>query len=162
MSAWECSGLVHVLSWEKVNWLGLDSSTSFATFVSRNSAGAFLNVCLAASIGLASRAFAQPRQKEQRYAYANESPALRILHTFEDLFAQLTTPQIASLLATTVVLLSLICTNSRGAIIGGVIACIIALLASRNRKNQLGNLVFAFVVVAIGMSGLYFLRSTSA
>ncbi len=149
-------GLAHVLSWERVNWLGLDSSTSFATFVSRNTAGGFMNVCLAGSIGLAAWAFSQPRDKEQRYSYGSESPGLRILHTVEDIFAQLTTLQICTLLSTSFILIAVFCTGSRGASISACVACIVAFLVSQNRKNQVGMWVFALVVIAIGLSGIYF------
>jgi tetratricopeptide (TPR) repeat protein len=150
-------GLAHVLSWNRVNWLGLDSGNSFATFVSRNTAGGFLNVCLAGSIGFAAWAFSQPRDKEQRYSYGSESPALRFIHTFEDIFAQLTTMQISALLSTSFILIAVFCTGSRGASISAVVACLIALLVSqRDKKSQVGLWCFAFFVIAIGLTGIYF------
>ncbi len=149
------TGLAHVLSWDKVNWLGLDSSTSFATFVSRNSAGAFLNVCLAASIGLAARMFSKARQSDQRYAYTQESPALRLLHAFEDILAQLTTFQIASLIATSLILISVICTSSRGAIVSALLGSLVAMLFSfSTKKNKLGLWVFVLFVLGIGVTGV--------
>ncbi len=148
-------GIAHVLSWERVNWLGLDSSQSFATFVSRNTAGGFLNLCLAGSIGLAAWAFKQPRDKEHRYSYGAESPGLRILHSIEDIVAQLTTMQISSLLATSFILIGVFCTGSRGAAISAIVASSVALLLSQNKKNKVGVWAFALFVVAIGLTGLY-------
>jgi hypothetical protein len=149
-------GLAHVLSWNRVNWLGLDSGNSFATFVSRNTAGGFLNVCLAGSIGFSVWAFSQPRDKEQRYSYGSESPALRFIHTFEDIFAQLTTMQISAVFSTSFILIAVFCTGSRGASISAVVACLIAMLLSqKEKKNKVGIWVFAFFVIAIGLSGIY-------
>ena len=149
-------GLANALSWEKINWLGLDGSLSFATFVSKNTAGGFLNLCLAASLGLSAWAFMQPKAKEQRYAYANESPATQVLRSIEDTVAQLTTAQIASLVSTAFIIACVFCTGSRGASISAVVACLIALFLGRRKNHGYGSLVFACIVLTIGLSLIVF------
>jgi O-Antigen ligase len=144
-------GLAFVLSWNQQNIFGGGASYSFATFVSKNSAGGFLNICLAASLGVAAWAFANPRQKEQRYAYVGESPALRFIRGIEDGFAQLTTPQIASMIATAFLLACVLITGSRGAAISGFVACILILLIGRFDSHPVGRWIFSSIVVAIGL-----------
>lgn len=144
-------GLAFVLSWNQQNIFGGGASYSFATFVSKNSAGGFLNICLAASLGVAAWAFANPRQKEQRYAYVGESPALRFIRSIEDGFAQLTTPQIASMIATAFLLACVLITGSRGAAISGFVACILTLLIGRFDSHPVGRWIFSCIVVAIGL-----------
>ena len=151
-------GLASAISWEKINWLGLDGSLSFATFVSKNTAGGFLNVCLAASIGLSAWAFMKPRQSDQRYAYDSDGPATRMLSSFEEIFAQITTAQIATLLATTFLLTCVVCTGSRGACISGIVACLVALLIGSTKKNGYGGWIFACFVIALGLSVIFFLE----
>jgi O-Antigen ligase len=144
-------GLAFVLSWNQQNIFGGGANYSFATFVSKNSAGGFLNICLAASLGAANWAFANPRQKEHRYAYVGDSPALRFIRGIEDGFSQLTTPQIASLISTAFILACVFCTGSRGAAISGSVACLVILLVGRFDTHPAGRLVFSGVVVLIGL-----------
>ncbi len=144
-------GLAFVLSWNQLNIFGGGASHSFATFVSKNSAGGFLNICLAASLGTANWAFGNPRQKEHRYAYVGESPALRFMRGIEDGFSQLTTPQIASMISTAFILACVLCTGSRGAAISGFVACLVVLLVGRFGSHPAGRLVFSGVVVIIGL-----------
>jgi len=149
-------GLANALAWEKTNWLGLDGSRSFATFVSKNTAGGFLNICLSTSLGLAAWAFTRPNQKDHRYAYQDESPAVSILRVVEDVFAQLTTAQIATMLSTAFILTCVFCSGSRGASISAVLACLVALLLGSGKRHGAGRWVFAAVVVAIGLSVIFY------
>ena len=115
-----------------------------------------MNVCLAASIGLSAWAFSMPQDKEQRYSYGAESPGLRLLHSIEDTFSQLTTVQICALFSTSFILIGVFCTGSRGAAISAIVASIVALLASQSKKNGVGVWIFAIFAVAIGLTGIYF------
>ncbi|MFY7878292.1 MAG: hypothetical protein ACOVQM_22735, partial [Pirellula sp.] len=47
-----CFGIQCAISYQTENFLGLTSGGSYATFVSKNSAGGFLNVCIAGALGL--------------------------------------------------------------------------------------------------------------
>jgi tetratricopeptide (TPR) repeat protein len=149
-------GLAHALSWQKVNWLGLAPGSSFATFVSRNSAGGFMNVCLSAALGLATWTFLKPYNPNDFYIIRNPNPLLEFLRKIESGFAKLTTPQIASVLAVAFLLAAVGCTTSRGATIGGVAACSVVLLLFRNREQSYGRVVFAMIVVLLGLGLIFF------
>ncbi len=149
-------GLAHALSWQKVNWLGLAPGYSFATFVSRNSAGGFMNVCLSAALGLATWTFIKPHNPNDFYIVRNPNPLFEFLRKIESGFAKLTTPQIASVIAVAFLLAAVGCTTSRGATIGGIAACSVALLLSRNRDHGYGRVVFATIVVLLGLGLVFF------
>jgi len=149
-------GVAHVLSWQKVNWLGLSATSSFATFVSRNSAGGFLNVCLSAALGLATWTFLKPRNPNDFYDVTNPNLAIEFFRRIEAGFAKLTTPQIASVLAVAFLLTAVACTVSRGATIGGIAACVVVLLLAGRRDRSAGRLFFALVVVSLGLAFILF------
>jgi len=149
-------GLAHALSWQKVNWLGLAPGSSFATFVSRNSAGGFMNVCLAAALGLATWTFLKPHNPNDYYIVKNPNPAFEFLRKIESGFAKLTTPQIASVIAVAFILAAVGCTTSRGATIGGIAACSVVLLLSGSKERSYGRVVFAVIVVMLGLGLVFF------
>jgi hypothetical protein len=145
-------GLIHILSWSQFNPFGLRADRSFAFFVSKNSAGGFLNLCLSAALGLATWAFLRPRTRDQRYSYGEESPAIRVIRYVEDALAQLTTAQIASVIAVAFLLACVLSTGSRGAAISAAAACFVALLLSGFDKQNLGRWMFAAIVMLLGAS----------
>jgi O-antigen ligase len=145
-------GLIHILSWSQFNPFGLRADRSFAFFVSKNSAGGFLNLCLSAALGLATWAFLRPRTRDQRYSYGEESPAIRVIRYVEDALAQLTTPQIASVIAVAFLLACVLSTGSRGAAISAAAACFLTLLLSGFDKQNLGRWIFAAIVMLLGAS----------
>lgn len=149
-------GLAHALSWQKVNWLGLAPGNSFATFVSRNSAGGFMNVCLSAALGLATWTFLKPYNPNDFYIVSNPNPLLEFLRKIESGFAKLTTPQIASVIAVAFLLAAVGCTTSRGATIGGIAACSVVLLLSKSREQGHGRVIFAIIVVLLGLGIVFF------
>ncbi len=149
-------GLAHALSWQRVNWLGLAPGSSFATFVSRNSAGGFMNVCLSAALGLATWTFLKPYNPNDFYIVRNPNPLLEFLRKIESGFAKLTTPQIASVIAVAFLLAAVGCTTSRGATIGGIAACSVVLLLSRNSEQGYGRIFFAMIVVLLGLGLVFF------
>lgn len=157
------SGLAQVLSWNQTdtNIFGLSKDRSFSAFVSRNSAGAFLNIGLAASMGLASWAFARPRQKDQRYAYAPESPAFRFMTVIEDALSQLTTAQVASVIATSLLFACTIVSNSRGAAVSGAASCIVVLLLGRFVAQGAGRWLYAAAILLMGIGLIYFFELDS-
>jgi hypothetical protein len=135
--------------------LGLGGRASFSTFVSRNSAGAFLNVALAAALGFAlwamQRGWARmgvsglgPLQGDLE---ASRFPWLRAY------VANLDALQIASILAVVWIVAALLVSLSRGAVascLAAVVATIILVLPSKHRAFALvGALIVAILAIAI-------------
>ncbi len=125
---------------------------TFGVFVSRNCGGGFLAICLAASLGLSTWAFNRPRQKDHRYAYAGESPALRIMRVFEDTLAQLTTTQIACVIANAMIVAFIVGSNSRGAMASAAAAALVVLLVGRMSSHSIGRWIFATIVIILCLS----------
>ncbi len=135
--------------------LGLGGRASFSTFVSRNSAGAFLNVALAAALGFAlwamQRGWARmgvsglgPLQGDLE---ASRFPWLRAY------VANLDALQIASILAVVWIVAALLVSLSRGAVascLAAAVATILLVLPSKHRGFALvGALTVAILAIAI-------------
>jgi tetratricopeptide (TPR) repeat protein len=121
-----CFGLHGAFSYQAKNLLELETGGSFACFKSKNSAGGFLNVCLAGSIGLLTWTLMYLRRKkiDIRYRFTDENIFIRVKGLVEDFLSDLSTPQIAALLCTIVIVVSLLLSQCRGAAIGGLVGLI--------------------------------------
>lgn len=137
------------------DWLGLGGRASFATFVSRNSAGAFLNVSLAAALGFALWAM---QRGWARMGVNGLGPLRGDLETsrfpwLRAYVANLDALQIASILAVAWIVSALLVSLSRGAVassLAAVVATIILVLPSKHRAFALvGALIVAILAIAI-------------
>ncbi len=147
-------GIHGAISYQATNFLGLKSGGSFASFVSKNSAGAFLNVCMAGGIGLVAWTFIHLARKsaDTRYRFPDTSLLAKIRGTFEDVLADLTTLQIGALLCLVAILCALLISMCRGAIVsaaGGVV-CSVLMLSAFNKSSRglvfLGGIVLASIL----------------
>ncbi len=145
-------GMLDILSWNRAAIQLIPGGATFGVFVSRNCGGGFLAICLAASLGLSTWAFNRPRQKDHRYAYAGESPALRIMRVFEDTLAQLTTTQIACVIANAMIVAFIVGSNSRGAMASAAAAALVVLLVGRMSSHSIGRWIFATIVIILCLS----------
>ena len=141
-------GIVNVLVPSTRTWLALERSNSFATFVSKNSAGAFLNVALAAALGLVmwsvQRAWKHSMDRHGQGGRPWEGLATK---PWQQFLARLDEIQIASFLALILIGTALLQTLSRGAIVSGLVAALVALvLTFRGGRSPLA--VAASLIIA--------------
>ena len=147
-------GILNVLVPASREWIGLGGN-SFATFVSKNSAGAFLNVALAAAWGFAfwtfHRAWKNNRHSSRReWSGAWEAGPFAVVR---EVLAKLDALQIASILAVVWIATAVFVSLSRGAAvsaIASVAATAIVILPGKHRGLAfLGALLVA--VLAVGL-----------
>ncbi len=149
-------GIAHVVAFNSTNMLGLSKGSSFGPFVSRNAGGLFLNICLSASFGLTSSAFIFPGQRrDSRYQSMASSRWETLLTKIEMSLGQLTTLQIAAIVANAILIASVFATASRGATISAVVALLAVFAYSAGNGPSVGKLVIAAIVLAIGASFLF-------
>jgi O-antigen ligase len=147
-------GIAGLLSWSDKNALGLGKASSFGPFISRNSGGCYMNVCLSAAMGLTTLAFGQSKSSDRRYSNFGSSIGDRLMTRIEAMFGQLTTFQIASVIATGVILASVISTASRGASISAGVSVLAVFLMTTGRGLTMGRIVTAALVLSIGAAFL--------
>ena len=144
-----CVGIQGAVSYQSQNFLGLKSGGSFATFVSKNSAGGFLNICVAGCLGLLGWTLlhTQRIRKDSRYRFADKSPIAKVRGFAEDSLADLNTAQITSVLCLIVIVSAGLISMCRGAAVSALGAIIIASVIANSKNQNRGNWV---VSVAIG------------
>ncbi len=150
-------GVSHVLSWDGSNVLGLRKHYSFGPFVSRNTAGCFLNVCLSASLGLTTLAFTEGKGKhvDRRYSSTPSGRFDSILTRIETTVGQLTTLQIAAIIASALLFASVLATASRGASISSVVAVLAVFLFSTGSGISPGKIILALIIFSVGAAFLF-------
>jgi tetratricopeptide (TPR) repeat protein len=132
-----CVGIYGAVSYRAENFLGLRTGSSFATFVSKNSAGGYYNICIAGCLGMLGWTLLHTQRKtnDVRYRFPDSSWIMKIKGAFEDLLADLNTPQIASMLCLVTVVAALLISLCRGAAFSSLAALIGAVLIA-NAKNR--------------------------
>ena len=151
-----CVGIQGAISYNTLNFLGLKTGSSFATFFSKNSAGGFYNVCIAGSLGLLGWTLLNTRRssKDIRYRFADRSAASRIRGFAEDTLADLNTAQIAATLCLISIVVALLISQCRGAAVSALGAIIIAATVANSKNNGRGNWAIAVAVVAIFVTSM--------
>lgn len=139
-------GIQGALSYKAVNFLGLTTGGSYATFVSKNSAGGYLNVCIAGCLGLLGWTLlnTQRNTNDVRYRFPDSTLLLKIRGATEDLLADLNTPQIASMLCLVTIFSSLLISLCRGAVVSALAATLAAAIIANTKNRSRGS--FAIVV----------------
>ncbi len=150
-------GIASLLDFRPENFLGLGKASSFGPFVSRNSGGCYMNICLAAAMGLTTVAFSLGRRKrsDQRYNTMSDTRWEQFLSQVEMSVGQLTTFQIASVIATAVLIASVVSSASRGASISCAITILAVFLMSTGRGMTFGRVAVAITVLVVGASFLF-------
>lgn len=147
-------GIQGALSYKETNVLGLRTGSSFASFQSKNSAGGYLNVALAGAIGLFAWSLIHLKRKKMdvRYRVSEENTFMKLKGSVEDFFADLNTAQIASLLCLVLLVVALLMSLCRGAVVSAVVAIIgAAMMANYKSRGRGGAIVSALLIfVSIG------------
>ena len=156
-------GLVGVFLRSKPNLLGLTYGSSFSVFVSKNSAGAFLNIALSAALGLAvwqgekiyTSVARQMRSRDMRQWPWNAKFQYGLKTAFEKIDA-------ASVMASLSVLLLAFCiaiSLCRGAFVSAVVGVFVAVAIAwpgKKRTALLFGCFLAMVVAVVAMASLQF------
>ena len=149
-----CVGIQGAVSYRSENFLGLRSGSSFATFVSKNSAGGFYNICIAGCLGLLGWTLlhTQRTSKDNRYRFPDTTLFSKIRGFAEDSLADLNTAQIAMVLCLISIVAALLISLCRGAAVSAlgaiIVACLIANAKSRSSGNWVVSVAVATVLVA--------------
>jgi O-antigen ligase len=143
-------GIQGALSYKPENFLGLKSGSSFATFVSKNSAGAFLNIGVAGSLGLLGWTLLNTVRKtnDVRYRFPESNPLQKMRGAAEDLLADLNTPQIASMMCLVIIIAAVVISLCRGAAMSALAAIIIATIVA-NAKGSSRNTWISTMVLGV-------------
>jgi len=144
-----CVGIQGAISYQSKNFLGLISGGSFATFVSKNSAGGFYNICIAGCLGLLGWTLlnTQRSSKDNRYRFADKSILSKIRGFAEDSLADLNTAQITSVLCLVGIVAALMISLCRGAAVSALGAIILASLIANAKNRSRGSWAVAVIVI---------------
>jgi len=144
-----CVGIQGAISYQSLNFLGLKTGGSFATYVSKNSAGGFYNICIAGCLGILGWTLlnTQRSTKDTRYRFTDKSLVSRIRGFVEDSLADLNTAQITALFCLIGIVSALLVSLCRGAAVSALGAVIVAAFIANARNRSRGSWVI-FVTVA--------------
>ena len=133
-----CVGIQGAFSYRTENFLGLKSGGSFATFVSKNSAGGFFNICIAGCLGLLGWTLlnTQRTSKDTRYRFSDSNFLSRFRGLIEDSAADLNTAQITVGLCLVSLVAALLISLCRGAAVSALGSIIVAALISNTKKPK--------------------------
>jgi O-antigen ligase len=109
----------------------------FGPFINRNNAGGFLNLCLAASLGLALYMI-RPRRHRPHRSAKGAWLGERLVASVTDRFADLSAVRLGLFAVTGLIATAVLCTLSRGAFLalaGGAGVTLLAALATRRSRN---------------------------
>ncbi len=134
-----CVGIQGAISYQSLNFLGLRTGSSFATFVSKNSAGGFYNICIAGCLGLLGWTLlnTQRNSKDIRYRFPDKNLIAKVRGFAEDTLADLNTAQITAMLCLIGIVAALLISLCRGAAVSALGAIIISAFIA-NARNQSG------------------------
>lgn len=160
-------GLLGVFNRSKPNLLGLSYGSSFSVFVSKNSAGAFLNIALAAAIGLVvwcgekiySSVARQMSTRDMRQWNWKAKFQYGLKTTFEKIEPTVVASSLAALFLAFCVAISL----CRGAFISALVAvfaCVAIGWPGRKRQAILVASFLSMVVAVIAMASLQLDQTT--
>lgn len=151
-----CLGIQGAISYQSLNFLGLKTGGSFATFVSKNSAGGFYNVCIAGCLGLLGWTLLNTRRssKDIRYRFSEGSSVSKIRGFAEDTLADLNTAQIAAMLCLIGIVVALLVSQCRGAAVSALGAIFIAGSIANAKSHSRGNWIIAIAVVIVFITSM--------
>ncbi len=151
-----CVGVQGAISYQSLNFLGLRSGGSFATFVSKNSAGGFYNICIAGSLGLLGWTLlnTQRNSKDNRYRFPDTSIIGKLRGFAEDSLADLNTAQITAMLCLIGIVAALLISLCRGAAVSALGAIVISAFIANARNGSRGNWAVAVAVATTIVASL--------
>ncbi len=126
----------------------------YGTFVSRNSAGGFLNVCLAGMVGLICVAFSTTtrRKSDHRYQVQDNSWIASTIGKFEDRLALIDSKQVASLVVLALIVSAVFASASRGATISMIAAAIATIFVSTRFSKTKASWIIGILVAALAVA----------
>lgn len=151
-----CVGIEGVVSHNSINFLGLRTGSSFATFVSKNSAGGFYNICIAGCLGLLGWTLLNTRRlnKDVRYRFPDTSLVSKIRGVAEDTLADINTAQISAMLCLIVIVIALLISQCRGAAVSALGAIFVAAFLANSKTHSRGNWIIAFAVLTVFITSM--------
>jgi hypothetical protein len=146
-----CVGIQGAISYQSLNFLGLKTGGSFATFVSKNSAGGFYNICIAGCLGFLGWTLlnTQRSTKDTRYRFADKSLISKIRGFAEDSLADLNTAQITSVICLVGIVSALLISLCRGAAVSALGAIIVAAYIANARNQSRGSWAILVTVATV-------------
>ncbi|WP_168164542.1 O-antigen ligase family protein [Pirellula sp. SH-Sr6A] len=153
-------GIQGALSYKEANILGLRTGGSFASFQSKNSAGGFLNIALAGAIGLFAWTLIHLKRKKMdvRYRVSEENTFMKLKGAVEDFFADLNTAQIASLLCLVLIVVALLMSLCRGAMVAAVVAVVGASMMAHYKSRGRGGAIVSALLIFVSVGGMVALQ----
>ncbi|MCY2982782.1 MAG: O-antigen ligase family protein [Planctomycetota bacterium] len=151
-----CVGIQGAISYNTLNFLGLKTGSSFATFFSKNSAGGFYNICIAGCLGLLGWTLLNTRRssKDIRYRFTDRSITSRLRGFAEDTLSELNTAQIAAILCLIGIVFALLISQCRGAAVSALGAILLAAKVANSKDSSRGNWAIAVAVVTIFVTSM--------
>ncbi len=146
-----CVGIQGAVSYRAENFLGLRSGSSFATFVSKNSAGGFYNICIAGCLGLFGWTLLHTKRtsKDNRYRFPDTDLFSKFRGFAEDSLADINTAQITMVLCLISIVAALLISLCRGAAVSALGAIIVASLIANAKNRSTGNWVVSVAVATV-------------
>ena len=133
----------------------------FGPFVNRNNAGGFLNLCLAASLGLLLYVTRPARRDHtpRRHGSSRSRPlAERLVTPLADRLADLTSVRLGLFATTGLIVAAVLCTLSRGAFLamtgGAAVTLLAAMAARRSRSASLLAVIGVVAVLLVAWIGM--------
>lgn len=149
-----CFGFLGAYSYRSENILGLRTGSSFACFKSKNSAAAYLNTCLAASLGLVAWTLINLQRKDSdlRYKIVDGTILSKVRGALEDFLSDLNTPQIAALICSVVIGISVVVSQCRGAVMAAVAAVVASAFIVGKKNSRGGNIIAPILIVLAALA----------
>ncbi|XZE21231.1 O-antigen ligase family protein [Pirellulaceae bacterium SH449] len=149
-----CFGFLGAYSYRSENFLGLRTGSSFACFKSKNSAAAYLNICLAASLGLVAWTLINLQRKDSdlRYKVVDGTILSRVRGALEDFLSDLNTPQIAAVICAVVIGISVVISQCRGAVMAAVAAIVATAFIVGKKSSRGGNIIAPTLIVLAALA----------
>jgi O-antigen ligase len=149
-----CLGFIQAISTRAPFWVSWLENAHFGTFVSKNSGGAYINVCLSGAMGLAVAWFGERKVSKYDIRYRSRTQGLlsRGLDFCEELVSGIETRHILSIIAVAILGATSIMSMSRGAALAAALGSILAfLVVTKYMKSWQGSTV-AILMISIMLS----------
>lgn len=155
-------GLFQNLSVGRFRLLDAQRGNPFGTFVSKNSGGGFMLICLAASFGLLLHLLQRRHTAAQssRYRYPATNPLGQLRRWLERYMAQLGSEHMATILASGLLFVAVLASYCRSAVVGAVAASLVCATLAISRRATLGTWIGIAAVLSLIIGLLSFLELT--
>ncbi len=155
-------GLFQNLSVGRFRLLDAQRGNPFGTFVSKNSGGGFMLICLAASVGLLLHLLQRRHTAAQasRYRYPATNPLGHLRRWLERYMAQLGSEHMTTILASGLLFVAVLASYCRSAAVGALAATLVCGTLAISRRASLGTWMGIAAVLSLILGLLSFLELT--